>query len=103
MNLRDVSDFEVQHFTGLPYLSKSPPGDFDYRSEDVSAMTEADIAEVISLIRANRIAILPTQANQNARLTASDHQRFPPTEGLRHLPAFWLPVLAATKAISPME
>lgn len=89
VNLRDVSDFEVQHFTGLPYIRKSPPADFDYRSQDVSAMTEADIAEVITLMKANRIAILPTQANQKARLTASDRKRFPPTEGLRHLPAFW--------------
>jgi imidazolonepropionase-like amidohydrolase len=89
VNLRDVSDFEVQHFTGVPYLRKQPPKGFDYRSQDVSAMTEADIAEVIALMKANRIAILPTQANQKARLTASDRQRFPPTEGLRHLPAFW--------------
>ena len=89
VNLRDVSDFEVQHFTGLPYLRKSPPADFDYRSQDVSAMAEADIAEVIALMKANRLAILPTQANQKARLTASDRQRFPPTEGLRHLPELW--------------
>jgi len=89
VNLRDVSDFEVQHFTGLPYLRRSPPADFDYRSKDVSAMTEADIAELLALMKANRLAILPTQANQKARLTASDRQRFPPTEGLRHLPSFW--------------
>lgn len=89
VNLRDVSDFEVQHFTGLPYLRRSPPADFDYRSQDVSAMTEADITELLALMKANRLAILPTQANQKARLTASDRQRFPPTEGLRHLPSFW--------------
>jgi hypothetical protein len=89
VNLRDVSDFEVQHFTGIPYLRKPPPKGFDYRSQDVSAMTEADIAEVIALMKARRISILPTQANQKARLTASNRQRFPPTEGLRHLPAFW--------------
>ena len=89
VNLRDVSDFEVQHFNGIPYLHKPPPEDADYRSQDVSAMTEADIAEVIALMKAKRIAILPTQANQKARLTASDRQRFPPTEGLRHLPKFW--------------
>ena len=89
VNLRDVSDFEVQHFNGIPYLHKPPPEDADYRSQDVSAMSEADIAEVIALMKANRIAILPTQANQKARLTASNRQRFPPTEGLRHLPEFW--------------
>ncbi|MBY0344063.1 MAG: amidohydrolase family protein [Sphingomonadales bacterium] len=89
VNLRDVSDFEVQHFNGIPYLHKRPPEDADYRSQDVSAMTEADIAEVIALMKAQRISILPTQANQKARLTASDRQRFPPTEGFRHLPAFW--------------
>ncbi|NBB24391.1 amidohydrolase family protein [Porphyrobacter sp. SLTP] len=89
VNLRDVSDFEVQHFTGLPYLRKPPPKGFDYRSQDVSAMTEADITEVIALMKARRISILPTQANQKARLTASDRQRFPPTKGLGHLPEFW--------------
>ncbi|NBB24460.1 amidohydrolase family protein [Porphyrobacter sp. SLTP] len=89
VNLRDVSDFEVQHFNGIPYLHKPPPENADYRSQDVSAMTGSDIAEVIALMKANRISILPTQANQKARLTASDRQRFPPTEGLRHLPAFW--------------
>lgn len=89
VNLRDVYDFEVQHFNGIPYLHKPPPDDADYRSQDVSALTEADIAEVIALMKANRIAILPTQANQKARLTASDRQRFPPAEGLRHLPSFW--------------
>ncbi len=89
VNLRAVSDFEVQHFNGIPYLHKPPPEDADYRSQDVSAMTGSDIAEVIALMKANRISILPTQANQKARLTASDRQRFPPTEGLRHLPAFW--------------
>lgn len=89
VSLRDVSDFEIQHFTGLPYLRKAPPGDFDYRSQDVSAMSEADVAEVIALMTANRLSILPTQANQKARLTASDRKRFPPTDGLRHLPAFW--------------
>ncbi|MFO6428460.1 amidohydrolase family protein [Erythrobacter sp. W302b] len=89
VNLRDVSDFEVQHFNGIPYLHKPPPEDADYRSQDVSAMSEVDIAEVIALMKANRISILPTQANQKARLTASDRKRFPPTEGLRHLPSFW--------------
>jgi imidazolonepropionase-like amidohydrolase len=89
VNLRDVSDFEVQHFTGLPYIRKPPPEGFDYRSQDVSAMTEADIAEVIALMKVRRISILPTQANQRARLTASNRQRFPPTDGLGHLPEFW--------------
>jgi imidazolonepropionase-like amidohydrolase len=89
VNLRDVLDFEVQHFNGIPYLHKPPPENADYRSQDVSAMTGSDIAEVIALMKANRVSILPTQANQKARLTASDRQRFPPTEGLRHLPAFW--------------
>ena len=52
-------------------------------------MSEADVAEVIALMTANRLSILPTQANQKARLTAADRKRFPPTDGLRHLPAFW--------------
>ncbi|MCL9981733.1 MAG: amidohydrolase family protein [Erythrobacter sp.] len=89
VNLRDISDFEVQHFTGVPYLHKAPPEDFDYRSQDVATMGEAGIAEVIALMQANRLSILPTEANQTARLTASDRKRFPATKGLRHLPAFW--------------
>ena len=89
VNLRDASGFEVQHFNGIPYLHKPLPEDADYRSQDVTAMTEADSVEVIALMKANRITILPTQANQKARLTATNRQRFPPTEGLRHLPAFW--------------
>jgi hypothetical protein len=89
VNLRDISDFEVQHFTGIPYLRKPPPEGFDYRSQDVAAMGEAEIAEVIALMKAGRLSILPTQANQTARLTASDRKRFPPTKGLAHLPAFW--------------
>jgi hypothetical protein len=52
-------------------------------------MGEAEIAEVIALMKAGRLSILPTQANQKARLTASDRKRFPATPGLAHLPAFW--------------
>ena len=89
VNLRDVSDFEVQHFNGIPYLRKAPPDDADYRSEDVAAMSDRDVAEVIALMKANRISILPTLANGYARLTASDEKRFPPTEGIKHLPEAW--------------
>lgn len=89
VNLRDVADFEIQHFNGIPYLHRAPPADADYRSQDVSAMSAADVSEVIALMKARRISILPTQANQTARLTASDRKRFPPTEGLAHLPTFW--------------
>lgn len=89
VNLRDVSDFEVQHFNGIPYLHKAPPEDADYRSEDVTAMSDGDVAEVIALMKANRISILPTEANGYARLTASDDKRFPPTEGIKHLPEIW--------------
>ena len=47
VNLRDVSDFEVQHFTGLPYLRRSPPADFDYRSQDVSCA----VYELVAYLR----------------------------------------------------
>lgn len=89
VNLRNVSDFEIQHFNGIPYLHKAPPENADYRSEDVSAMSEADVAEVIALMKTNSMSILPTQANGRARLTASDYKRFPPTEGTKHLPRGW--------------
>ncbi len=89
VNLSNVSDFEIQHFNGIPYLHKTPPENADYRSEDVSAMSDADVAEVIALMKANRLSILPTQANGRARLTASDYRRFPPTVGIKHLPRGW--------------
>jgi Amidohydrolase family len=89
VNLRDVSNFEIQHFNGVPYLHSAPPQDADYRSEDLIAMSEADIVEVIALMKANAISILPTVANGKARLTASDRVRFPPTPGVKHLPALW--------------
>jgi hypothetical protein len=52
-------------------------------------MTDDEVASVISLMRQNNLSILPTNANTLARLTVSAPERFPATEGLRHLPAFW--------------
>lgn len=89
INLKDVRDFEVQHFTGFAYTKAPPPRNMSYSEADLIAMTPQDIADVIKLMKAQNIAILPTLANEKQRLTASDADRFPPTLGAVHLPQFW--------------
>lgn len=89
VKLSDVRNFEIAHFTGIPYLEDDPPEGFAYLSQDLINMTEDEIVRVISLMQQNNLSILPTNTNTLARLTVSDRERFPPTQGLRHLPAFW--------------
>lgn len=90
MSFRDLYDFEVQHATGVPYLEIEPPyGKADYRDEDLLAMTDAALGEVLDLAEAHRVSFTPTLANHDLRLTSSDPTRFPPTDGAAHLPAFW--------------
>ncbi|MBO6634570.1 MAG: amidohydrolase family protein [Parvibaculum sp.] len=85
-----VENFEIQHFTGIPYLASArPPMGWDYRDEDIEAMSDADIAALGEIFIANRLSITPTLANHTLRLTDSDIERFPPTAGAAHLPAFW--------------
>ncbi len=89
VKLSDIRNFEIAHFTGIPYLEDDPPEGFAYLSQDLIDMTADEVASVISLMQQNNLSILPTNANNLARLTVSDRERFPATEGLRHLPAFW--------------
>ncbi|MEQ8325643.1 amidohydrolase family protein [Parvibaculum sp.] len=90
VGLADVKDFEVQHFTGIPYVSASrPPLGWDYRDEDVAAMSGDDIQRAVGIAAANRLSMTPTLANHTLRLTDSDRQQFPPSAGAAHLPAFW--------------
>ncbi len=88
--LDEISNFESQHFTGVPYLSRTrPPHGTDFLDQDVQAMGEAEIARVFDIAKENGISFTPTLANLTLRLIASDRNRFPPTDGAGDLPAFW--------------
>lgn len=88
-SLSDVADFEVQHFTGIPYLDEPAPKDWAYRSQDLIDMTFAEIDDVLAVMVTNNISFLPTNANAMSRLTASDKSRFPASEGFALVPEFW--------------
>lgn len=90
VGLERVFDFEAQHLTGLPYLSRPrPPIGWDIRNEDVLALSDAEIDRALEVALHNRIAFTPTLANFRLRLIASDPERFAPTEGARFLPDYW--------------
>lgn len=92
VTLRGLHDFEAQHLTGFPYLTRPRPAHgIDVRGEDLLAMSSPEIDGVLNLVVANRIALLPTLMNPPLRLIASDPHRFPPTPGPRFLPDFWGP------------
>jgi len=89
VKLSEIRNFEIAHFTGIPYLQDDPPEGFAYLSQDLIDMTPEEVANIISLMKRNDLSILPTNANALARLTVPAPDRFPPTEGLKHLPSFW--------------
>jgi hypothetical protein len=90
VTLRGLHDFEAQHLTGFPYLSRPrPPHGTDVRGEDLLAMSDGEIDSVLDLVQRNRIALTPTMGNPPLRLIASDPRRFPPTPGAADIPAFW--------------
>lgn len=89
VKLSELENFELQHFTGVSYLHSPPPESASYRSEDIQAMSPDEIAELIAVMKRNKISILPTLSNLMARLTASDQGRFPATPGMAHLPQIW--------------
>ena len=85
-----LSDFESQHFTGVPYLTRPrPPHGTDFQDQDVQAMGQAEIERVFNIAKQNNVSFTPTLANLSLRLIASDRSRFPPTDGARYLPEFW--------------
>lgn len=88
-SLANVADFEVQHYTGIPYLNKPAPKDWAYRSQDLIDMTPAEIGDALSVMVANNISFLPTNANAMSRLTASDKSRYPASDGFSNVPEFW--------------
>ncbi|WP_418152757.1 amidohydrolase family protein [Litorimonas sp. RW-G-Af-16] len=85
----DIKNFESQHYTGIPYLIKPAPIGRAYKNQDLIDMTESDINDVLNVMVMNNISFLPTNANLMSRLTVSDIERFPPSEGFKHLPEFW--------------
>jgi len=89
MSFNDIQNFESQHYTGVPYLTKPAPKDRAYRNQDLIDMTSTDIDVVLEVMKTNNISFLPTNANLMSRLTVSDIERFPPSEGFKHLPEFW--------------
>ncbi len=89
VKLTEISNFEIAHFTGIPYLENDPPEGFAYRTQDLIDLTPQNIDTIITLMKRNNLSILPTTANAYARLTVSDKKRFPATQGLQHLPKFW--------------
>lgn len=88
-SIADVLDFEIQHYTGIPYLKEPAPKDWAYRSQDLIDMTSDEIDDVLSVMVANNISFLPTNANAMSRLTASDKNRFTASEGFSYVPEFW--------------
>jgi len=89
LSFHDIHNFESQHHTGIPYLDKPAPQTHAYKSQDVIDMTPADIDAVLDVMVKNNISYLPTNANLMSRLTVSDRERFPPSDGFQHLPEFW--------------
>ncbi len=89
MSFHEIKNFESQHYTGIPYLKNAAPKGWAYKSQDLIDMTSTDMIDVIDVMNKNNIAFLPTNANVFARLTVSAPERFPATEGFKHLPNFW--------------
>jgi imidazolonepropionase-like amidohydrolase len=90
VGLEQVSDFEAQHMTGVPYLSRPrPPLGWDLRDEDVLLLSDQEIDAALRVARRQRVSFTPTLANFTLRLIASDPERFPPTTGSRLLPEYW--------------
>lgn len=89
VNLSAISNFESQHFTGIPYIFREPTTGWDYKSTDLLEMDSAEIAKIVQIMRTGNISFLPTTANGFARLTVADPDRFPPTAGAAHLPKVW--------------
>ena len=68
-----LSDFESQHFTGVPYLTRPrPPHGTDFQDSDVQAMGRAEVERVFEIAKQNNLSFTPTLANLSLRLIASD-------------------------------
>jgi hypothetical protein len=91
VGLDHATDLEVQHMTGIPYLSQPrPPHGWDIRDEDVLSLRDDEIEHALEVARTQRLSFTPTLANFSLRLTASDPARFPPSDASRVLPEYWV-------------
>ena len=94
VGLGQIRDFDVQHFTGLPYVfGQSPPLTSDWLNSDLLRLREQQIEQLVELARAQELSFTPTLINSRRRLTASDGHRFPPSDEGERIPpflaAFW--------------
>lgn len=90
VGLDHATDLEVQHMTGIPYLSQPrPPLGWDIRDEDVLSLRDDEIEHALGVALTRRLSFTPTLANFSLRLTASDPARFPPSVASRVLPEYW--------------
>lgn len=90
VGLAKVSDFESQHFTGIPYFKGGEtPQHSDFRDTDWMALDEASIREALQYAKRANVSFLPTLFNGRIRLAASDPKRFPPTKGAALVPQIW--------------
>jgi hypothetical protein len=91
VGLDHATDLEVQHMTGIPYLSQPrPPLGWDIRDEDVLSLRDDEIEHALGVARTRRLSFTPTLANFSLRLTASDPARFPRSVASRVLPEYWV-------------
>jgi hypothetical protein len=90
VGLEQVADLEVQHLTGIPYLSRPrPPLGWDIRDTDVLSLSDEEIDHALDVAIRQRLSMTPTLANFSLRLSASDPIRFPPGEASQILPVYW--------------
>ncbi len=89
MNLLELDQFEVQHFTGLPYThNRNTPTGSDWLDEDLLNTSEQELATAVDHMAANNVALLPTLVNSRRRLIASDSET-KATSGAAMLPSYF--------------
>ena len=87
VSIRNIRDFEAQHFTGLPYINGGrPPVGSDIDDAYFLKMTDAEIDAALDEVKARNITLLPTLANIRLRLIASDATRYPKTPASSFMP-----------------
>ena len=90
VGLTNVRDMQVQHLTGVPYVNGGRPVyGRDYSDEDMNALSTSSFTKAVEIAKANNISFTPTISNYQMRLIAADKERFPMTDGMKHLPEFW--------------
>ena len=87
VGIRNIHDFEAQHFTGLPYINGGrPPVGSDVDDAYFLKMSDKEIDAALDEVKARNITLLPTLANIRLRLIASDPVRYRRTPASVYLP-----------------